>query len=156
MLTTEIWLLPASTANSLFAWGVMIKEPCEPLLKSFPLPTPPMGTVATWVREPFDARLKTVIELGPTRLLFKTYTCFVVLCWAAAQARGFGPSSRARPDRSKTIMAKTTGDRRQVRRMRVTSSMLRLHLGRGSRNYSMDVPPQQMAALQMSTSIPHY
>src|SRR5437588_11664608 len=155
MLTTEIWLLPASTANSLVACGVMIKEPCEPLLKSFPLPTPPMGTVATWVREPFDARLKTVIELGPTRLLFKTYTCPVALC-AAAHARGLGPSRRARPDRSKAIMAKTTGDRRQVRRMRVTSSVLRLHLGRGSRNYSMDVPPQQMAALQMSTSIPHY
>src|SRR2546425_1304340 len=155
MLTRKIWLLPASTANSLVAWGVMIKDPCEPLLKSFPLPTPPMGTVATWVREPFDARLKTVIELGPTRLLFKTYTCLVVLCWAAAQARGLGPSRRARPDRSKAIKAKTTGDRRQVRRMRVTSSVLHSRLGRGSRNYSMDVSPQLMAALQISTSIPH-
>jgi hypothetical protein len=70
MRSTEIWLLPASTASRYFPSGLTWSAPCEPM--PFPVPAPPVakGEPAMGVSVPSAWRSKAAIVFTPAVLSF--------------------------------------------------------------------------------------
>src|SRR5260221_8532355 len=99
ILSTEIVLLPASTAITNLPSAVAWIAPCEPM--SAPLPAPPVanGEPTTDVSDPSTPTVKAAIVFDPA-VLSLTYRCVTcVAALAVSEAPVSTPTARAeRPD----------------------------------------------------------